>query len=48
MIKDLELDQIILQVAQKNDREYEQFLKKHNLEKSWDSWDMFSEEKWNY
>ncbi len=41
-------DKLMLKMAQKNEREYQEFLKKNNLEKSWNTWDMFAEQKWNY
>lgn len=48
MISDLELDQIMLQIAERNDREYQEFLKTNNLKQNWETWDMFAEQKWNY
>lgn len=48
VISDLELDQIMLQIAERNDREYQEFLKINNLKQNWDTWDKFVEEKWNY
>jgi len=39
---------ILLEIAQRNDREYEEYLRNNDLEKNWDSWDMFTDKKWNY
>ena len=39
---------IMLEIALRNEREYEEFLIKNNLPKSWDTWDKFAELKWNY
>lgn len=39
---------LMLEIGLQNEREYEEFLKRNNLPKSWDTWDMFAEQKWNY
>lgn len=39
---------ILQQIAEQNDREYQEFLKINNLKQNWDTWDKFAEQKWNY
>lgn len=39
---------MLQQIAEQNDREYQEFLKINNLKQNWDTWDMFTEQKWNY
>ncbi|WP_346938195.1 hypothetical protein [uncultured Clostridium sp.] len=46
--KQIQEHKLMLEIAESNEREYHEFLKKNQLEQSWDTWDMFSEEKWNY
>ena len=48
ILEEIRQDKIMLEMANKNEREYEEFLKKNNLEKNWDTWDMFAEKKWGY
>ena len=38
---------LMLEIAERNEREYEEFLKSNNLPKNWDTWDMFAEQKWD-
>gem|GEM_PF-2685426 len=38
----------LMQIAERNEREYQEFLKINNLKQNWDTWDKFVEEKWNY
>jgi hypothetical protein len=47
-LEEMKQEYIMLEMALKNERDYEEFLKKNNLPKSWDTWDMFAEEKWGY
>lgn len=39
---------ILQQIAEQNDREYQEFLKINKLKENWDTWDKFVEQKWNY
>jgi len=46
--KELKQEKELLEIGLRNEREYEEFLRKNNLKKSWDTWDMFAEQKWEY
>lgn len=41
-------NEILQRIADSNEREYQEFLKYNQLEQNWETWDMFSEKKWNY
>ncbi|WP_346889159.1 hypothetical protein [Clostridium sp. UBA1056] len=47
-LEEMRQEYIMLEMALRNEREYEEFLKRNNLKKSWDTWDIFAEEKWGY
>lgn len=48
MIQQINEQKILQQIAERNEREYQEFLKINNLTQNWDTWDKFVEEKWNY
>lgn len=39
---------ILQQIAEQNEREYQEFLRINKLKEHWDTWDKFVEQKWNY
>lgn len=41
-LKRLKQEKELLEIGLRNEREYAEFLKKNNLPKNWDNWDMFS------
>ncbi|WP_346938182.1 hypothetical protein [uncultured Clostridium sp.] len=48
MIQQINEHKILRQIAEQNEREYQEFLKINNLKQNWDTWDKFVEKKWNY
>ena len=39
---------LINNLARRNELEYQKFLETNNLEKSWETWDVFASQKWGY
>lgn len=39
---------MLQQIAERNEREYQEFLKINKFKEDWDTWDKFVESKWNY
>ncbi|WP_346888428.1 hypothetical protein [Clostridium sp. UBA1056] len=47
-LEEMRQEDLMLEMTLRNERDYEEFLKRNNLSKSWNTWDMFAEEKWGY